>query len=173
MSTKVFVSVALLCGVFLFGVGRAHAADPGEWEVGNWSGDLHPGRVGCSAMYFNSKDDYSFILRIYPPGFGIRDPSLAYIYFTDDGDDIDEDKGFSGFLSEQNSITFSMGNGFHTQAKLAQVLISSFEFGLPRTAIDAFPPGGAFTVQLPSGKRYTIKLPPSQAAIADFKKCFG
>lgn len=86
---------------------------------------------------------------------------------------LDEDKGFSGFLSEKSSITFSMGNGFRTQANLAQVLISSFEFGVPRTAIGAFPPGGAFTIQLPSGKRYTIKLPPIQAAIGHLKKCAG
>ncbi|HWE73293.1 MAG TPA: hypothetical protein VG328_09045 [Stellaceae bacterium] len=128
-------------------------------------------------MYFNPRDDYSFSLNLYPPGFHsftITDSSLAYIYFTDDGDDIDEDKGFSGFLNEgSGGINFSVGNNFRTQAKLVQVLISSFELGLPRSVIDAMVPGGPFTVQLPSGKRYTIKLPPSAAAIAHFKKCFG
>lgn len=128
-------------------------------------------------MYFNPRDDYSFSLNVYPQGFtsfSIRDSSLAYIYFTDDADDIDEDKGFSGFLSEKSSVTFSMGSGFRIQANLVQVLISSFEFGVPRTAIDAFPPGGAFTIQLPDGKhRYTIKVPPSQTAIARFRKCFA
>jgi hypothetical protein len=174
MSTRAFlIPVALLFGMSLFGAGRAAAADPGEWEVGNWSGDLHPTTVGCKAMYANTKDDYSFILWVYNQGSRIRDSSLVYIYFTNDGDDIDEDRGFSGFLSEKSSVTFSMGNGFRKQANLAQVLISSFEFGLPRAAIDAFPPGGLFTIQLPNGKHYTIKLPPSQAAIANFKKCFG
>jgi len=175
MSTRAFaMSVALVVGALFFGVERAGAADPGEWEVGNWSGSIHAGNVGCTAMYANPKDDYSFVLRAYNQGSRIRDSSLVYIYFTNDGDDIDEDKGFSGFLSEKSSITFSMGDGFRTQADLAQVLVASFEFGLPRTAIDAFVPGGLFTIQLPGGKRkYTIKLPPSQAAIAHFKKCVG
>lgn len=125
-------------------------------------------------MYFNPADDYSFILWVYNQGACIRDSSLAYIYFTDDVGDLDEDKGFSGFLSENSSVAFSMGNGFRTQANLAQVLISSFEFGVPRIAIDAFVPGGVFTIQLPDGRHhYTIKVPPSQAAIAHFKKCYA
>jgi hypothetical protein len=33
----VMIVVALLFGLFFFGVGRAAAADPGEWEVGHWS----------------------------------------------------------------------------------------------------------------------------------------
>ena len=110
----VVIAVVLLLGAFFFGVGRAAAADPGEWEVGHWSGDIHPDTIGCTAVYFNPEDDFSFVLKVYNRGLGIRDSSLAYIYFTDDGDDIDEDKGFSGFLSEKSSITFSMGNGSHT-----------------------------------------------------------
>jgi hypothetical protein len=34
-------------------------------------------------------------------------------------------------------------------------------------------PRGVFTIQLLNGKHYTIKVPPSQAAIAHFKKCSG
>jgi hypothetical protein len=174
MSARVFaIVVALFLGVFFFS-GRATAADPGDWEAGNWSGNLRPKSVGCSAMYFNPRDDYSFSLNLYPPGFrtfNISDSSLVYIYFTDDGDDIDDEKGYSLFLKAKSNVTFAMG-AFHTQATLVQVLIHSFEFGLPPTAVDAFTPGGAFTIQLPDGKhRYTIKVPPSQAAIANLKKC--
>lgn len=170
----VAICIGLFFGMFFFDAGRAVAANPGEWEAGDWSGDLHRDTVGCKAMYFNPKDDYSFILWVYNQGSRIRDSSLAYIYFTDDGDDIDENKGFSGFLSDNSSVTFSMGNGFRTQAKLAQVLVASFEFGLPRNAIDAFPPGGTFAILLPDGKhRYAIKVPPSQAAIANLKKCIA
>ena len=74
----------LLSVALLFGMVRAAAADPGEWEAGHWSGSLRPRRVGCTAMYFNPADDYSFILWVYNQGSRIRDSSLAYIYFTDD-----------------------------------------------------------------------------------------
>jgi hypothetical protein len=165
------LTAALLFSALFLGVGRAGAADPGDWEAGNWSGNLRPKSVGCSAMYFNPREDYSFSLNLYPQGFRIRDASLAYIYFTDDGDDIDDEKGYSLFLQETSNVTFAMG-AFHAQATLVQVLIHSFEFGLPRAAVDAFTPGGAFTIQLPDGKhRYTIKMLPSQAAIANLKKC--
>src|ERR1700753_3137759 len=73
----VMIPVVSLLGVFFFGVGRAAAADPGEWKVGNWSGDIRRDSVGCKAMYFNPADDYSFILWVYNQGSRIRDSSLA------------------------------------------------------------------------------------------------
>ena len=66
-----------------------------------------------------------------------------------------------------------MGDAFRAQTMIAQALVHSFEFGLPRTAIDAIGKGGSLTIQLPKGKHYAIKLPPSQTAMARFNKCFA
>ena len=162
------IAVVLLLGV----VRSAAAADPPQWKTSNWFGDIRFNGVSCMAVYADS-GDYSFNLAVYPPGTRIRDPALVYLYFTDDGDDIDDDKGFSAFLNEKAPVAFSIGNGFRAQTTVVQVYIHSFEFGLPRTAIDAIGKGGSLTIQLPKGKHYTMKVPPSQAAIANFKKCFA
>jgi hypothetical protein len=164
----VMIAVALLLGV----VQSAAAADPPQWKTGNWFGDIRSNEGSCMAVYADS-GDYSFNLVVYPSGSRIRDSSLVYLYFTDDGDDIDDDQGFSAFLNEKSPVTFTMGDAFRAQTDIVQALVHSFEFGLPRTALDAVGKGGPLTIQLPKGKHYTMKLPPSQPAMARFTKCFA
>ena len=73
---------------------------------------------GCSAVYADS-GDYSFNLAVYPSGSRIRDASLVYLYFADDGDDVDDDQGLSAFLKEKSAVTFTMGEALRAQTTIA------------------------------------------------------
>jgi hypothetical protein len=164
--------VGILAGLLvLAGSATAQNTDTDKWEIGAWSGETTHARgqfFACSAMFFDTRQDNSFTVRHYQRSYGDRSASPLYIYFTDDDSD---DKGFAWL--QGGSVTMSVGASFRASLKIVQALVHSFEFEAPTAALDAFAAGGPWSLQLPTGKPYTMKLPPAAEAMANFRKCLA
>ena len=138
-----------------------------DWNLPPWKGESASIRgqvISCIAIYadYAGDMDYDFYIsreRIRP---------TATIQFTDSDSG---DNAFQGLNGQ--SVTLSVGPSFRASLKILRTELHSFQFEAPAAVIDAFAAGGAFVLQLPKGKPYSLKLPPAAAAMANFKKCIA
>lgn len=156
----------LACLVSVLSAARAQS-NPDAWDLPPWKGDSVPLRgqvISCFASYADETGDMDYDFYISRDRFH----SSLTIKFTDDESDDSNFQWLNG-----KSVTLSVGPSFHASLKVLRTADNTFEFEAPLSVVDAFAAGGPFTLQLPKGKPYRIKLPPAAAAMANFKKCLA